>query len=305
VRVVPAFLVKTLGVGARGLKNDRRDARNLSEVSCRIDLPSVHIPSKESRGRKSLCGARDALVATRTKLVNNVRGWLRAQIVRPRKGAIETLPARVRDVVVSKNDTVPAFVERVLKSIETLTEQIREADKELEQLAKADPTCRRLMTVPGVGPVTAVRFAAAIEDVGRFPTAHKLESYLGLVPGERSSGDTKQMLGITKAGSKQVRWCLVQACWVARRYRPDDPMVAWSLEVERRRGKRIAVVALARKLAGILYAIWRDGSTYEPRKGADPIAPLPPEPEIDLNQVVPITEHPAFTAVEAGASTTG
>jgi transposase len=79
VRVVPATLVRSLGVGARRLKTDRRDAQVLSEVSCRIDLPSVHVPSREARQRKTICGMREALVGARTKLLNTVRGWLRAE----------------------------------------------------------------------------------------------------------------------------------------------------------------------------------------------------------------------------------
>jgi transposase len=74
---------------------------------------------------------------------------------------------------------------------------------------------------------------------------------------------------ITKAGSPKMRWALIQACWVARRWARTDPMVCWSREVELRRGKKVAVVALARKMAGIMYAIWRDGSRYDPRRGAE------------------------------------
>ena len=87
VRVVPATLVKTLGVGARGVKTDRRDAQVLSEVSCRIELPSVHVPSTLARELKSLCGAREALIDTRTKLINNVRGWVRTRLWRIKTGA--------------------------------------------------------------------------------------------------------------------------------------------------------------------------------------------------------------------------
>jgi transposase len=264
VRVVPAQLVRSLGVGARGVKNDRTDARVLSEVSCRIDLPSVHIPSQSARDRKTMCGMREGLVECRTKLVNTVRGWLRAEARRLPSGDIKTLPRRVRDAVKDR----PLFVDRLLASIEELTKQIAQADLELSALAEADETCRRLMTVPGVGPVTAMRFAATIDDVGRFANAHQVESFLGLVPGERSSGDRKRITSITKAGSPKMRWALIQACWVARRWSPGDPMVRWAAEVELRRGKRIAIVALARKMAGIMYAIWRDGSTYEPRRGA-------------------------------------
>ena len=88
VRVVPGTLVRSLGVGARRLKTDRRDAQVLSEVSCRIDLPSVHVPSRQARQRKTMCGMREALVGARTKVVNTVRGWLRAEGRRPRGGDV-------------------------------------------------------------------------------------------------------------------------------------------------------------------------------------------------------------------------
>ncbi len=89
VRVVPGRLVKSLGVGDRGIKTDIRDARVLSEVSCRIDLTSVHIPSHSSRQRKTLCGMREALVASRTQMVNCVRGWMRAQALGVRRESVK------------------------------------------------------------------------------------------------------------------------------------------------------------------------------------------------------------------------
>jgi transposase len=263
VRVVAASLAPSLGVGARRTKRDRNDARTLSEVSCRIDLPSVHVPTKESRDRKTMCGMRESLIASRTALINAVRGWLRQTIRRVRRGTPNTFPARVRELGPRE-----PWIERHLETIECLNKQIQDASDELESVAKEDSLCQRLMTVPGVGPVTSVRFAAALDDVTRFPTAHMVESYLGLVPGEDSSGTREQRLSITKAGPPALRRTLVQAAWCTRRCRRRDPMVDWSLEVEKRRGSRIAIVALARKLAGIMYAIWRDGSTYLPQRTA-------------------------------------
>ena len=208
-RVVPATLVRTLGVGARRTKTDRRDAQVLSEVSTRIDLPSVHLPSSTSRERKTMCGMRESLVRARTKLINTVRGWMRGQAIRLRSGEPESLPARLKEAV----GDLPAYVERQLKMIDALTKEIDEADKELKKLAKRDSTCARRMTVPGVGPVTAVRFVAALDAVGRFESAHKVEAYLGLTPGEDSSSDRQQRTSITKAGSTATRWALVQAAW--------------------------------------------------------------------------------------------
>jgi transposase len=261
-RVVPATLVRTLGVGSRRTKTDQRDAQVLSEVSCRIDLPSVHIPSQDARRRKTLCGMREALVGTRTKLINTVRGWLRGQGVHLMTGRSSTFTDRVRARV---GNGLPSHAVRQLHAIDALSTQIAEADEELAEEAKHDEVCRRLMTVPGIGPVVAIRFAAAVDGVGRFPDAHKVESYIGLVPGENSSSERQQRLSITKAGPAGMRWALVQAAWTLRRCKRADamPLLLWARRIEQRRGKNIATVALARKLAGILYAIWRDGNTYD------------------------------------------
>ena len=284
VRVVPSTLVKALGVGARGVKNDLADARNLSAASCRMPLPSVHVPSAEARRRKAVCGSRDALVGARTRLIQTVWGQLRATAMRPRSGTPETFPARARAAL---GGTAPPHQERVLVVIETLTTAIRAADGAVQALAAEDPVCTRLMSVPGVGPVTAVRFVAALDDVTRFHGAHQVASYLGLTPGEHSSGGHQRTTHITKAGSAAVRRCLVQASWVARRHAARDPLVQWSLQIERRRGKRIAVVAQARKLAGILFAMWRDGTCYAPQRGA---LPPPAPPPVDLHDVIPLCE---------------
>jgi transposase len=261
VRVVPATLAPTLGIGARRIKTDRRDAQVLSEVSCRIDLPSVHVPSPAARAAKSLCGMRDGLVRSRTLLVNTVRGWLRTQGRRLATGAVLSFGPRVREAL---GEALPGYVDRQLQMIEHLHAAIAAADREVRTLAEGEPLARRLMTVPGVGPVTAVRFVAAIDDRTRFSGAHAVESYVGLVAGQDSSGDRTRHLGITKAGSPALRWCLVQAAHCAKRTLPAGPLRDWVDAVEHRRGRQVAVVALARKLTGILYALWRDGTRYDP-----------------------------------------
>lgn len=271
VKVVPASLARSLGVGSRGLKNDVRDARNLSEASCRMStLPSVHIPTAAARERKAICGMREGLVGARTQLINTVRGWVRGQgLGATKRGGTETYPKRVRDHYRARRESeMPDFVERQLKAVEALNQLIAQADEQLETLAESDPACQLLMSMPGVGPVTAVRFTSAIDDPHRFRSAHRVQSYLGLTPGEDSSSEKQRLTSITKAGAKNVRWALVQAAWVARRFRKTDPMVQWSLRIEGRRGRPIAAVALARKMAGILWAMWKTGKKYDPTKGA-------------------------------------
>jgi transposase len=212
---------------------------------------------------------REALVGTRTALINTVRGWLRREAWQLRSGATETFAHRVRKLFRERSATaLPRFVERQLETIGTLNEQIAEADDELAELAKKDEICQRLMTVPGVGPVVSIRFVAAIDERERFASAHRLESYLGLTPGENSSSERQRRTSLTKAGAPRVRWALTQAAWSARRWRPNDPMVQWCKQVELRRGRRVAIAALVRKMAGILYAIWRDGSSYDSSRGA-------------------------------------
>lgn len=262
VRVVPATLVRQLGVGARGVKTDQRDAQTLSRVSCQIDLASVHVPSELSRRLKSTCGNREELIECRTKLINNVRGWLRTQLWRVRTGATSTFAERVRAHAQTITQSMPDHIERTLPLIEEITKQIRAADRELDSIASEHPICQKLMTVPGVGPVTAVRFIAAIDEVSRFPNAHAVQSYIGLTPGENSSSERKQRTGITKAGPAKLRRTLVQAAWCLMRSASSDPLAIWARELATRKHKFVAVVGLARRLAGVLYAIWRDGTTY-------------------------------------------
>jgi transposase len=181
-----------------------------------------------------------------------------------RTGGTETFTRRVRALLDKEPDGLPAHVDRSLHVLDELSCQIKKADNELKELALDDPICARMMTVPGVGPLTSVRFLAAVDERERFGSSHSLESYFGLTPGENSSSERKMRTGITKAGCKMVRWTLVQAAWTAMRTRPNDPMVRWAQGVAARRGRKIAAVALARKIAGILYALWRDGTNYNP-----------------------------------------
>ena len=132
----------------------------------------------------------------------------------------------------------------------------------------------RLATAPGIGPVTATAFVATLDDITRFATAHQVEAYLGLVPSERSSGERQRRGRITKAGNTRLRWLLVEAAWrVLRSSRADAaPLRTWAERIALRRGKRIAAVAVARRLAGVLYAMWRDGTGYQVRQSREAAA---------------------------------
>ena len=178
VRVVAATLVRSLSVGQRGLKNDRRAARALIEPSCRIELPSVHIPSVVSQEVEAICVSREALIKTRTQLVSRVRSHVRSRLGTPLRATPESLPGKVRRTLLADAEGLPAHLDRLLAVLEALSGQIADADLELKELTANDERMQRLMTVPGVGPVTAARFVAAIDQVDRFPDASSVASYL-------------------------------------------------------------------------------------------------------------------------------
>ena len=122
-----------------------------------------------------------------------------------------------------------------------------------------------MTTAPGVGPLIATAFVATLDEAGRFGGTHQVASYLGLVASEDSSADRHRRGHITNAGNPRMRWLLVQAVWAALRSRRAEAsgLRAWANRLTKRRGSRIATVALARRLAGILFAMWRDQTTFD------------------------------------------
>ena len=221
---------------------------------------------------KAICVSREALVRMRTLLVNRVRIYLRSRVGPRVRATPDTLPAKVRRALLDDPEGLPAHLERMLVVFETLREQIAQADTELKALARADLRMRRLMTVPGVGPVTAARFVAALDNVDQFANAASVASYRGLIPGANTTGFRAKRTRLTRAGAPQVRWALGQAAWSIYIHRPHDPMVQWAKQVAARRGAPVAIMALARKLAHVLYAMWKHATTCDPARGARAIA---------------------------------
>src|SRR3972149_1360720 len=156
------------------------------------------------------------------------------------------------------------------------TPQLAYSDETIARVTAHDERIQRLRTVPSVGPVTAAAFVATLDDAHRLRHAHEVEAYLGLVPRELSSGETQHRGHITKAGPTRMRWLLVQVAVSILRRRPPqaEALHAWALHIAARRGKHVAVVALARRLAGILYALLRAGSVFAPERSRHPGAAL-------------------------------
>ena len=246
----------------RRVKTDRRDARMLAEAARLGSYRPAHRVSAEQRQVRRLLGARDLLVGARRRTIAHVRALARSEGLRVRAGDADRFGTYVRALELPPE--LRTVVDPLLTVWEQLTEQLQAADAQITAIAQTDPVVQRLTTVPGVGPLIATAFVATLDEAGRFGGARQVASYLGLVPSEDSSADRRRRGHITKAGNPRMRWLLVQAAWAAMRTRRADAagLRAWADQLAKRRGTRIAMVALARRLAGILFAMWRDKTTF-------------------------------------------
>lgn len=251
---------------SRRVKTDKRDARTLCEACERGTYRAIHRATDAQRHIRAELAVRDALVRTRTRYVAIIKAFVRREGMRLRSGEPAHTEAKLAEL--SLPAELQAEVAPLVVLLAPLNAQVAGATARLTALAGTDPVVPRLRTVPGVGPITAVAFVAALDDITRFAGAHQVQAYLGLVPSEYSSGERQLRGRITKRGNKRTRWLLVEAAW--RVLRSSDleaaPLRAWAERIALRRGKRIAAVALARRLAGILFAIWRDGTTYRAQR---------------------------------------
>jgi transposase len=250
----------------RRTKTDRRDARMLMDA-CRLGTyRPAHRASDERRHVRAELAVRDALVRTRTRYIALIKALIRRDGLRLNSTASHLFAQRIAGL-----ETTPqlrAELQPLLDVLVPLNEQIDAADARISELEKTDAAVALLTTAPGIGPITASAVVATVDDITRFATAHQFEAYLGIVPGEMSSGEKRRIGPITKAGNARVRYLLVEAAWriLASKRAESAALRAWAQRIMVRRGKRIAAVALARRLAGILYAMWRDNQRYSAQK---------------------------------------
>ena len=244
----------------RKVKTDRRDVAALCEANRHGWYRAVHRASAAQRGVRQVLRSRRQLVAMRAGTISVVRALLRQGGYRLGSGRAESTATRVAQL------PVPAALAQTLaplcRVLGTLSDEIATIDARLQDVAQADPLVQRLQTVPGVGRVVALTFRAQVDDITRFRSASQVSAALGLVPREDSSAERRRRGHITKAGPRELRSLLVQAAWACWRSSHSASLRAWVDRLASRRGKRIAVVALARRLSRILYALWRDVTTF-------------------------------------------
>ena len=256
-----------------GNKTDRADAKALLEAARNDAIDAVPVKSLDQQAIAALHRIRSGYQQTRTARINAVRGHLREFGIMIPMGASRVVPmARVA----LEGDGVPAYLrevlEEVLDEIETLSLKAKAVHRRLERLSKQMPEAQALMTVPGIGVLTATALVSFVGDPRRFRSGRQLAAYLGLTPREFSSGTKRRLGRITKRGNTYVRMLLIHGARSAlqagkRSHEPDD-LRTWALDVERRRGHNVATVALANKLARVAWRVWRDQRPFERRRPA-------------------------------------
>jgi transposase len=265
VLIADTTRVRQLGVGHHGRKNDRIDADVLALALESGKVPLAHILSVGRRRLRNWLLQRNVLVRTRTRIINAVRGECTAS-------GVFLKACRSTDFNQMFNEdpaVTPALCEAtsgLRRVLDSLNAEIGMVEGKIVAFAETDEGIQRLMTAPGVAVIVACWFVAVLDDAGRFTNGHSVASYLGLCPLEDSSGGIIRRGRITGHGNSCARTVLLQAAWsIMRSADPDDPLRVWSNQLAKRRGKPIAAVAVARRLCGILWAIWKSGSTYDPQ----------------------------------------
>ena len=252
-------------------KTDRRDAAWLARLG-RLDpvlLAPIRHRSEQSQQEIAVVRGRDALVRSRTLLINHVRGSVKAC-----GAALPSCTARAfhRKATEHIPDGLRPALLPLVEAIGELTACIAAAGREIEALCEAHPETAALRQVTGVGPITALTFVLTIEDPGRFPKNREVAAYLGLVPRQRDSGEREPQLGISKRGDPGLRRLLVQAAhYILGAFGPDTDLRRWGERYAgtgARNAKKRAVVAVARRLSVLLLALWKTGEVYEPLRHA-------------------------------------
>lgn len=256
----------------RKQKTDRRDAQLLLRLLLENRFPRIWVPSWENRDLRQLLWHRHRMVQARTRLMNQLQAVALNEGVRRKKGLWREAGRKQLETF-----TLAPWASRrrrdLLEMLDRLTPMIAELTQAVEQEADKCPAAQRLATHPGVGPLTALAFVLIIGEAERFRCGKQVASYLGLVPGEESSGDRQRLGHISKQGNKLLRFLMVEAAQVTVRGDPEWRRKYFHLAL--RRGRKIAKVAMARRLAVRLYWMWRQEWDYEQWKKFGPHAGQP------------------------------
>lgn len=250
-------------LSARLHKSDVNDAESLAQLARTGWFKVVHMKAGATHIDRAALKIRAQLVTSKNAMANQLRGMLK--LFGLRMGHVTTRGKRAArlDALFGQRPDLRAVFASLIESIEALDVQIARSGKLLASRAEADPVCQRLMSAPGVGPVTALTFKSAIEDPGRFARSSDAGAYAGLVPRRSQSGERDYKGRISKAGDSMLRSALYEAAnSVMVRLKRPCALQAWGHRLAETKGPKRAKVAVARKLAALLHRLWLSDTDF-------------------------------------------
>jgi transposase len=243
-------------------KTDRNDARGMAQMMRAGLYRPVHVKTLRSQKLRMLLTHRKLLQSKAISIDNDLRGTLRNFGLKVGMVGASKFEARIRALVENLPD-LAELVEPLLIVRRTLREQIGVLHGRLLAIVRTDDVCRRLMTVPGVGPVVALTYRATVDVPARFRNSKAVGAVFGLTPARYQSGEIDRSGGISRCGDEMMRAMLYEAAHIMLvRVAKWSWLKAWAMKIARHRGMKKATVALARRLAVILHRIWVDGSEF-------------------------------------------
>jgi transposase len=249
-------------VDAQVNKTDANDAYGLAQLARSGWYRPVEVKSIESYRLRALLSTRNQLVTIRTRLYNQVRGLLKTfgVVLLPGKGGSFK---RLVEQHVPDDEHVVLAVDGLMRIWQEVTAELDQLNRRIQEVAKKQEICRRLMEIPGVGPITALAYVTAIDDPRRFKHSKDVGPYLGLTPRRYQSGEVDRVGHVSKCGDRLARSLLFEAAG-SLLYRSKLPtsLRPWGLALSRRAGLDKARVALARKLAVLMHRMWTDGTSF-------------------------------------------
>ncbi len=263
---LPAICIETRrmkgATAAMAVKTDRNDARAIAHAMRVGWFTAVHVKTAESQELRLLLSNRRTLLVKRVAIDNEIRGTLKAFGLKLGAVTVAAFEARVEELLADRSRLM-AMVRPMLAARTALRQQCEVLHRMVLKTVRANAVCRRLLTVPGLGPIIALTYATGVDDPARFAHARDLGPHFGLTPRKYASGEIDRNGSITKAGDAAVREVLVQAALtLLTRVQRWSALKAWGMAVAKRRGLRRAIVAVARKLAIVMHRIWVDGTTF-------------------------------------------
>lgn len=244
-------------------KTDARDAHTLAQMGRSGWYTAVHRKSAAARMLRSRLQGRQALLRTAKASAASIRGLLRAHGIRVGRVAEGAFASRVRELVSVGAAQLSETIEALLVVWQHSRTAAAQLERALRRESRQDPVCRHLQSVPGVGVLVSSVYRATIDDPRRFATPRQVADYVGLAPRVYQSGEIDKRGRISREGDTLLRWHLVEAAHVLLTRAPDCALKRWGLALAQRKGASKAKVAVARKLAVLLWRLWRRGEDFQ------------------------------------------